>query len=356
MSDQFSFDDSELHVVWRNVLARLATEVHESHVNKYLKPLEPVSLDGNVVRLAAPGKFMQEWVRERFAGMLQSFISDELGYSVELEIVARPREKRELEEPTTVVATPQVVSQSTAFEPNPSFNFENFIVGDTNRLAFAGAKAVASEPGGTYNPLFIWGPSGLGKTHLLHAIATELRKSNPKISIAYISAQQFAEDFVLALQANRVEQFRRQHRDVKVWLLDDIQHLAGKDKTQEEIFHTFNYLHQGGNQIVLTSDRPPKDIYRMDERLRSRLESGLVADVLSPNTETRCAIILSKAVAKGVVFPFEVAMFLAKSVPGNIRVLEGAITKMIALASIQNQEITLDFAEKLVEKYYQADY
>jgi len=150
MSDQFSFDDSELHVVWRNVLARLATEVHESHVNKYLKPLEPVSLDGNVVRLAAPGKFMQEWVRERFAGMLQSFISDELGYSVELEIVARPREKRELEEPTTVVATPQVVSQSTAFEPNPSFNFENFIVGDTNRLAFAGAKAVASEPGGTY--------------------------------------------------------------------------------------------------------------------------------------------------------------------------------------------------------------
>ncbi len=356
MSDQFSFDDSELHVVWRNVLARLATEVHESHVNKYLKPLEPVSLDGNVVRLAAPGKFMQEWVRERFAGMLQSFISDELGYSVELEIVARPREKRELEEPTTVVATPQVVSQSTAFEPNPSFNFENFIVGDTNRLAFAGAKAVASEPGGTYNPLFIWGPSGLGKTHLLHAIATELRKSNPKISIAYISAQQFAEDFVLALQANRVEQFRRQHRDVKVWLLDDIQHLAGKDKTQEEIFHTFNYLHQGGNQIVLTSDRPPKDIYRMDERLRSRLESGLVADVLSPNTETRCAIILSKAVAKGDVFPFEVAMFLAKSVPGNIRVLEGAITKMIALASIQNQEITLDFAEKLVEKYYQADY
>jgi chromosomal replication initiator protein len=249
-----------------------------------------------------------------------------------------------------------VVSQSTAFEPNPSFNFENFIVGDTNRLAFAGAKAVASEPGGTYNPLFIWGPSGLGKTHLLHAIATELRKSNPKISIAYISAQQFAEDFVLALQANRVEQFRRQHRDVKVWLLDDIQHLAGKDKTQEEIFHTFNYLHQGGNQIVLTSDRPPKDIYRMDERLRSRLESGLVADVLSPNTETRCAIILSKAIAKGVVFPFEVAMFLAKSVPGNIRVLEGAITKMIALASIQNQEITLDFAEKLVEKYYQADY
>jgi len=190
----------------------------------------------------------------------------------------------------------------------------------------------------------------------LHAIATELRKNNPKISIAYISAQQFAEDFVLALQANRVEQFRRQHRDVKVWLLDDIQHLAGKDKTQEEIFHTFNYLHQGGNQIVLTSDRPPKDIYRMDERLRSRLESGLVADVLSPNTETRCAIILSKAVAKGVVFPFEVAMFLAKSVPGNIRVLEGAITKMIALASIQNQEITLDFAEKLVEKYYQADY
>jgi chromosomal replication initiator protein len=361
MKDQFTFEDSEvnlpLQAAWKSVILRMAAEVHEATLNRYMRPLEPISIEGRLVRLAAPGKFMQEWVRERFSGMIQSYLSDELGFSVELEIVARPRDRREIDEDRIVPASSQpAIAPIVRFEPNPAFVFENFIVGDSNRLAFAGSNAVADEPAGKYNPLFIWGASGLGKTHLLHAIAAKLKAKDPNIHIVFVSAQQFAEDFIQALQANRVEQFRRQHREVKIWLLDDIQQLAGKDKTQEEIFHTFNFLQQSGAQIVLTSDRPPKDIYRMDERLRSRLESGLVADVLSPNTETRCAIILSKAKARGVNLDFEVAMFLAKSVPGNIRILEGAITKLVALSSLTDEVIDLTFAEKVVEQYFQADY
>lgn len=361
MKDQFSFDDTDINLplqaAWQSVIVRMGSEIHEATLNRYMKPLEPVSLDGRIVKLAAPGKFMQEWVRERFSGIIQSYMSDELGFSVELEIIARPRDRKEIDEQRIVpAASASSLSPVLRFEPNPAFTFGNFIVGDSNRLAYAGSNAVADEPGGKYNPLFIWGPSGLGKTHLLHAIAARMKAVDPQVNIVFVSAQQFAEDFIQALQANRVEQFRRQHREVKVWLLDDIQQLAGKDKTQEEIFHTFNFLQGSGAQIVLTSDRPPKDIYRMDERLRSRLESGLVADVLSPNTETRCAIILSKAAARGVTLDFEVAMFLAKSVPGNIRILEGAITKMVALASLTNEPIDLGFADRVVDQYFQADY
>jgi chromosomal replication initiator protein len=228
------------------------------------------------------------------------------------------------------------------------------VVGQSNRLAFAGAKAVASEPGQKFNPLFIYGSSGLGKTHLLHAIAQEILKKDQRYPLVYVSAQQFAEEFINALQANKVDQFRRQQRSVGVWLVDDIQFIAGKDKTQEEIFHTFNYLHSLGKQIVLTSDRPPRDLYLMDERLRSRFEAGLVADIQMPDTETRCAIIQSKATLEKIGLEHAVAMFLAENVPGNIRVLEGALTKLVAQASVESRAVDLELAQTLVEKYYRA--
>src|SRR5205085_12490772 len=171
---------------------------------------------------------------------------------------------------------------------------------------------------------------GLGKTHLLHAIAHEIQATQPRVQLVYVSAQQFAEEFVQALQNNRIDQFRRAQRAVGVWLVDDVQFLAGKDKTSEELFHTFNHLQSLGKQIVLTSDRPPRDLYGMDERLKSRFEAGLVADVQMPDTETRCAIVQSKAAQERVDLDHTVAMFLAENVPGNIRVLEGAMTKLAA--------------------------
>jgi chromosomal replication initiator protein len=192
----------------------------------------------------------------------------------------------------------------------------------------------------------------LGKTHLLQAIAQEVLKDNPRYPIVYVSAQQFAEKFVHALQTNKIEQFRRAQRDIGVWLLDDIQFIAGKDKTQEEIFHTFNYIHGLGKQIVLSSDRPPRDLYLMDDRLRSRFESGLVADIQSPDLETRCAILQSKAKMESIELDHNIAMLLAEAVPGNIRVLEGALIKLVAQASLESSPITEDLARMTIDRYY----
>lgn len=319
---------------------------------RFIRPLAPVSFDENTVKLCAPGRFLQEWVRERFSGIIQSYLSDELGQSVQLEVLAKPREKAD-SAPVKAVVTTLPSEANNRFVPNEKYQFGNFVVGQSNRLAVAGARAVAKEPGMKFNPLFIYGSSGLGKTHLLHSIAREILSVNPSMSIVYMTAQQFAEEFINALQGNKVEHFRRQHRHVEVWLVDDIQFLAGKDKTQEEIFHTFNYLHSLGKQIVLTSDRPPKDIYQMDERLRSRFEAGLVADIQMPDTETRCAIIMKKAEMLSVKLTHDVAMFLAETVPGNVRILEGAITKLVTMASLEHAELTREFAEPIVEQYYQ---
>ncbi len=360
MKDQFTLDDTDdliaLRRAWDGVLKRLAPELPSAWLERFIRPLSPTSLHEGVAHFAVPGRFVMEWVRERYLSTIQSLLSDELGYPVVVEMRSEARDK------AAVVVSTEARTQSVerseppapAFKPAERFSFDTYVVGQSNRLAVAGAKAVSSEPGMKYNPLFIYGPSGLGKTHLLHAIARDILKVNPRFPLAYVSAQQFAEDFVGALQNNRIEQFRRAQRSVAVWLVDDIQFIAGKDKTQEEIFHTFNYLHSLGKQIVLTSDRPPRDLYLMDERLRSRFEAGLVADVQMPDTETRCAILLKKAEQERVDLEASVAMFLAESVPGNIRVLEGALTKLAAQASVETCPLNMELAAHMVDQYYRA--
>lgn len=358
MRDLFTLDETHdqmpLETAWDRVLERIGPEIPSAWMERFLRPLTPVSFENGVVIVSVPGRFVLEWVRERYIGQIQSMLSDELGRHVVIELRTEPREKAAV--PTQGIASARIPLQpeEPSFRPHDKFSFETFVQGQSNRLALAGAKAVASEPGTKYNPLFIYGPSGLGKTHLLHSIARELQKTNPRLPLVYLSAQQFAEEFVNALQGNKIEQFRRAQRSVGVWLIDDIQFIAGKDKTQEEIFHTFNYLHSLGKQIVLTSDRPPRDLYLMDERLRSRFEAGLVADVQMPDTETRCAILYSKAKQERVDLPDDVAWYLAETVPGNIRVLEGALTKLVAHASVEDQPIQIDIARRMVEQYYRS--
>jgi chromosomal replication initiator protein len=355
--EQYRLEDSEpeiqLEAAWQNALARIKGEVQTGVFERFIKPLSPVSYRAGVVRLSAPGRFVQEWVRERFLALIQTNLSDEIGATVSVEVLAKPRDKSEaskfLPEPAPAVVTS---SGQGKFEPNPKYTFEKFVKGQSNRLAFAGAKAVSDSPGTEYNPLFIYGDSGLGKTHLLHAIANQILNLNPKANILYVTAQQFAEEFVQALQTGQMDSFRRLYRNVSIWLVDDIQFIANKDKTQEEIFHTFNFLHSTNKQIVLTSDRVPKDLFLMDDRLRSRFESGLVADIQLPDTETRCAIVLSKIQETGVRVEPEVAMILAQSIPGNVRALEGAIKKLVMLAGVENVEITPEFCSSMVEKYY----
>lgn len=357
--EQFSLEDHPdriaLETAWTQVFRSLATDLPQAWVERFFRPLAPVSLTEGVATFAAPGKFVQEWVRERYQGSLERMLSDELGQTVRLDIVSMPRSKPKAV-PGVPAGGPTVVASPTiaGFKPYPKFSFSTFVVGQSNRLAFAGAKAVASEPGKKYNPLFIYGHPGLGKTHLLHSIAREILAADPQFSLVYVSAQQFAEEFVSALQNNRIEAFRRAQRNVGVWLVDDIQFIAGKERTQEEIFHTFNYLHSLGKQIVLTSDRPPRDIYSMDERLRSRFEAGLVADIQPPDTETRCAILQSKAAQEMIPLDHDVAMYLAEHVPGNIRSLEGALTRFVAQASVLGEEPSLVLAAKMVEEHFRA--
>jgi len=361
MKKQFTLDDSDDHIrleaAWEQVLRRLMPEVPAAWYAKFLSVLKPIELRGDIAVLRAPGAFVHEWVSAKYVTTLENYLSDEFGYEIKIHLQSEPRERQAIRPTAEAVPAPRLVAtddDDPAFSPFEKFTFDRFIVGDSNRLAFAGSKAVAEFPGLKYNPLFIYGGSGLGKTHLLHSIARELMVSNPGQNIKYMTAQRFVEGFVGAMQANRIDQFRKKQRSVSVWLLDDIQFIMGKDKTQEEIFHTFNYLYSLGKQIVLCADRPPKDLYQTDERLRSRFEAGLVADIQLPDTETRCAIIQSKADADGVALDPAVSMTLAECVPGNIRVLEGALTKLVVMASLEGVPITQDFALNVVERYYKS--
>jgi chromosomal replication initiator protein len=335
---------------WGRVLKRLEEKYPDNWVERFLRPLQVIRREGSIIVMTAPGRFVQEWVQNKFLPTLQVMLGEELGDHITIDLQTEAREREAVQLPTAAIPQAQ---DSGRFRPIERYSFDTFVVGQSNRLAFAGSKAVAAEPGIKYNPLFIYGSSGLGKTHLLHSIAREILARDPKFPIVYVSAQQFAEEFVNALQSNRIEQFRRAQRNVGIWLVDDIQFVAGKDKTAEEVFHTFNYLHGLGKQIVLTSDRPPRDLYLMDERLRSRFEAGLVADIQPPDTETRCAILLSKAQQEGLELDTSIAMYLAENVPGsNIRVLEGALTKLAVQASIENVAVTQDLAAMMVEQYY----
>ena len=350
---QYSLSDGEewiqLKKAWEQVLVRLSVDIPTQWFERFIRPLQPLRQEGDVVTALAPSKFVCEWVKDRYSAQLQSMLSDELGREVKLELQSDARTKSEAVA-VAVAAKPTATVEPMVFHPNEKYTFGSFIVGQSNQLAVAGAKQVAANPGTRYNPLFIYGPSG--KTHLLHAIAREIQQSQPDAEIAYVSAQKFSEDFVQALQNGRIEQFRRSFRRVAVWLVDDIQFLAGRDRTQEEVFHTFNTLHSFGRQMVLTSDRPPRELYTMDERLRSRFESGLVADIQAPDTETRCAIVLSKASQENIPLDVSVAMVLAEHVPGNIRILEGALNRLVAEASLNNTSLTEAFALGMVERYY----
>jgi chromosomal replication initiator protein len=354
MNDQYSLEDSDdqirLRKAWSQVTKRASADIPGQSFEKFIRPLTPSTLTDDVAVIAAPGKFIHEWVQTKCLRILESYLSDELGKRMRIELTWHPREKPTGKPDHAVVVRPAV--EHSAFTPNDRYTFDSFVVGQSNRMAHAGAKAVSIDPGKRYNPLFICGPSGLGKTHLLHAIARDVLAREPKTNIVYITAQQFAEDFVNALQANRVDNFRRSQRNVNLWLVDDIQFIAGKDKTQEEVFHTFNHLSMLGKQIVICADRPPRELHMMDERLRTRFEAGLVADIQMPDTETRCAIILSKAAQDKVPLQADVAFYLAENVPGNIRQLEGALTRLTVQASLDEQPINLAIAETMVEKHY----
>ncbi len=323
-----------------------------ANFNTWFKNTALLKVEDDLVLIRVPNAFTREWLKKKYTDEIKRLLTKHLGRvrTVEYQIGTPLKQTEALpltlkEEP----ASPALATQeATETQLNPRYTFELFVVGENNKLACAAAQAVVQSPGTSYNPLFIYGGVGLGKTHLLQAIGNEALKKSPKRKVVYITSERFTSEMVEAIRNQKTKEFRDRYRQVHYLLIDDIQFLAGKEGSQEEFFHTFNALYEANRQIVITSDRSPKAIPHLEERLRSRFEWGMLADISTPDYETRLAILKSKAQNAPFVIPLEVLEFLAKSIEHNIRELEGALTRIVAFGQLNNTIPTLEEVENLV--------
>ena len=347
--------------LWRRCAQRLEAELPEQHYNTWVRPLQAVETAG-VLRLLAPNRFVVDWVNSHLLAKITEFIAEidpDRAPIVTVDVGSRPVDA--LFADAAPVATTHVAASRHrvgAQTPqgiviggrlNPAFTFDSFVVGKSNQLAKAAAEQVGENPGRAYNPLFIYGGVGLGKTHLMHAVGNAMTRRNPQARVAYVHSERFVSDMVKALQHNSMNEFKTAYRSLDALLIDDIQFFAGKDRSQEEFFHTFNALLEGQQQVILTCDRYPKEVDGLEERLKSRFGWGLTVAVEPPELETCAAILISKAEAAHVVLPEEVAFFMAKRIRSNIRELEGALKRVIANARFTGQDITVDFAREALK-------
>lgn len=327
--------------MWQLVCECLKKNVGEVIYDIWFKPLEILSFDGTKVEIAA-SNFMKKIIEQQFYQELKDAFKSVMGFEIEVVLIDPEEAAAKTEKETETKPSGSVIS----IEQN---TFETFVVGSSNRFAHAAAQAVAAAPGAAYNPLFIYGNSGLGKTHLLRAISSEITAKNPDADIIITRGEEFVNLIVGGINKNKMNEIHEKYRNCDVLLVDDIQFIAGKPSTQEEFFHTFNALTQAGKQIVLTSDRSPKDIEVLDDRLRNRFEWGLIADIQPPDIETRMAIIQRKAQTLGLVLPDDVVQFVAEKIKANIRQLEGAVKKINALVNIEGAAINIAMAQNAIK-------
>ena len=350
---------------WDICVEQLAAELTTEQLNTWIKPLQ-VEETVQSILLFAPHRFVRDWVTDRYLDRIQSFYSQHVGGTFQVtvrvgssgpvagatdRVVDVPKKPVKINhEPVleTKIREPAVVEGSIKHSNrlNVDFRFNNFVEGKSNQLARAAAQRVSEKPGSEYNPLFLYGDTGLGKTHLMHAVGNQIRSHNPNAKIIYVHSERFVADMVKALQLNAIADFKRVYRNVDALLIDDIQFFAGKEKSQEEFFHTFNSLLEGGQQIILTSDRYPKEIDNMEDRLKSRFGWGLTVRLEPPELETRVAILINKAQESGVELKRDCAFFIAQKVRSNVRDLEGALKRVLANAHFFGQAITLDFVRE----------
>ena len=339
--------------IWQKCLNLLQEEYPAQQFNTWLRPLQAETQDSTLV-LLAPNRFVVDWVKthfnERVNELVRQLFPDTItSVSIEIGTKAIPVEAQpQITTLVTSSGSAQTTNKAVVVDThnhylNKKFIFDSFVEGNSNQLARAAALQVAERPGDAYNPLFIYGGVGLGKTHLMHAIGNTILKNNPQAKVLYLHSERFVADMVKALQTNSINEFKRFYRALDALLIDDIQFFAGKDRSQEEFFHTFNALLEGQQQIILTSDRYPKEIEGVEERLKSRFGWGLTVAVEPPELETRVAILISKAEQSNVVLPYEVAFFIAKRIRSNVRELEGALRRVIANAHFTGKSITIEF-------------
>lgn len=346
-------------VVWKNCLQKIKENVTQMTFNTWFLPIKPVELNGSILKVQLPSKFFWEWVDEHFNTLINKTIRDVIGPEAKLTYVVDENDAiLDVSEENIVTNNLSKANQEKpkvrqTFEShlNQRYTFENFIKGEGNQLARAAAGAISDNPGGTsFNPFFVYGGVGLGKTHLVHAIGNEIQQKFSDKKVIYLSSDIFTVEFVEAIQSNRANEFSSFYRSMDVLIIDDIQFLSGKEKTQDLFFHIFNTLHQSRRQIILTSDKPPKDLKGLDERLISRFQWGLTADIQPPELETRLAILKKKSEAYGMEISNEILDYIASNITSNIRELEGCLIKILANASLGSKEISVDLAKKTVKE------
>jgi chromosomal replication initiator protein len=356
--------------VWRAALGELQVSLSPANFETWLRDTALVDVDDSRFKIAVPNGFAKDWLETRYRSLISQTLARIVGYSVQVEFVVRPAAENAgpaaspngngnvssvgngtaavSSQPVRVEATRVGAPEGASTNINPRYNFSNFIVGSANRLAHAASLSVAERPGHAYNPLFLYGGVGLGKTHLMHAIGNAVIARFPRKRVVYATSEKFTNEFITSIQQGKIDEFRARYRRIDLLLIDDIQFIADKERTQEEFFHTFNAIHEDGKQIVLSSDRPPKAILTLEERLRSRFEWGLIADLTAPDLETRIAILRAKAEEQAVPVSSDVLEFIARKVVSNIRELEGALNRIVAYASMGAVPITIELAQAVL--------
>ena len=324
--------------IWQQVLQTLSTKLTQTAITTWFSDCVPVALDNCCLVIRTPSEFKKKIIQDRFSDTIVSILSDLFSCDFDLLILVGDEEYEKEPEP-----------DEDDLPEMAGYTFDNFIVGNSNKFAHAAAISVAENPGKNYNPLFIYGNSGLGKTHLLWAIGHSIHERFPEKKISYIKGDDFTNEMVKSIKEGKTEEFRNKHRNVDLFLVDDIQFIAGKQSTQIEFFHTFNYIYEAGHQIVITSDRPPLEMSLLDDRLRTRFEGGLMADIAPPDLETRMAIARNKASRLGLILPDDIIEYIASTITANVRQLEGVIKRLTAYKEILNSEINRASVDRAIE-------
>ena len=332
--------------IWEKVKSMMETSMTAVSMDTWFGDVEAVALEDTRLVLCVPTDFKRDIIRSRFLQPVEQALRELFSFDVDVALLL-PEERDGYAAQHSAPASPNGDAER--------YTFERFVVGSTNRFAFTAARKVAEEPGGAYNPLFIYGQSGLGKTHLLHAIANRVRKDRPGYRILYVQSEDFVNELVDYLRHGKdMQSFRDKHRQVDLFLMDDVQFIAGKDSSEEELFHTFNTLYEQKKQIVFTSDRPPHEMLRLEQRLRTRFEQGLPADIQPPDYETRVALLKNKAVERGISLPDTVLSYVAENITANVRQIEGVVNKIMAFQELMGEEVDVDTTVRAVRDILRA--
>ncbi|MDH3214755.1 MAG: chromosomal replication initiator protein DnaA [Candidatus Krumholzibacteria bacterium] len=344
--------DDEYNRIWSKFLTRVSTMVSKQTVETWFQPMRISVIEENKVSIDCPSKFSMDWVIEHHEDKIRYVLKDILECEPDLHFCNTKEAHDELFSRRATIQRPPIADKRTgngSEQLNPKYTFDEFVAGSNSRMTYAACLAVAEKPAIVYNPLFIYGGVGLGKTHLMQAIGHHVLATHDRIKVHYSSAEMFMNELIWAIRQGKSHEFREKYRNVEILLIDDIQFLAGKESTQEEFFHTFNALHGANKQIVVTSDRPPKEIPTLEERLISRFEWGLVSDIQSPDYETRLAILRKKVERENVPIPDDILCFIADSIKSNIRELEGSLVKLVVHASVHRTQMTIETAQEILK-------